>query len=509
MMKHNQMNNEMQQTRNIKDVFTENEHHVLNLKTHRMKSSIAPTCETEKGRAIERNSTPNIFLAQNKGKGPPGRQRSPVEAKPNRFRKPVRFDQTNDIISDPYSLPSNFGLRNSHPNDFEIATDKKNDDYKFYKFNFFQLLNSITMKKQLFILILAVFASVTVAFGQKAVHNSSPFIPATPCMTDDALHPIAGKKYNYQAVVNPTGGNFTWWATQDKDFITNQTTNNLSTKLAVGPTSPILAAGASYGNTTTTDNVDITWSSALLSTTSYKGAVAGKNPTFVVVQYDAPAAGCANNLKVWELDPKNGFTVDILNLNNTSFAPAAYGAKESQCIDKVSKAQYSGGNILYEFGKNILYYEVIAANFSESWKPTIAVTLPSTSQTYILEWTYDKNFATATWNTYTPGTTIFETDATDTSNGVSVYLRMTITNNQFENNATAHPTGSDVTLALDGQNKENQWDIKNSDCTDPNAADTDDKAIQTLMPRPEVKEGTSSTQATNKTMIPSSPAIVP
>ena len=506
-MKHNQMKNETQQPKNIKDVYTENEHQFFNTNTHRMNSSIAPTGETGKRRAIELNSTPNIFLAQNKGKGPPGRQRSPVVIKPNRFHKPVRFDKTNDIISDPHSLTSNFGLRSFHPNSFETITDKKNDDYKFYKFNFSQLLNSIFMKKQFLFLILAVFASVTVAFGQKAVHNSSPFIPATPCANDDALHPIAGKKYNYQAVVNPTGGNFTWWATKDDKFITNQTTNNSSTKFAVGPTDPILAAGASYGNTTTTDNVDITWSSSVLANTGYKGA-GGKTPTFVVVQYDAPAAGCANNLKVWELEPKNGFTVDILNLNSTTFAPAAYGAKESQCIDKVSKATYNAGNIDYEYGQNILYYEVIAANFSESWKPKIAVTLPGAPQTYKLEWTYDKNFATATWNTYTDGTTIFETDATDTSNGVSVYLKMTITNNQFEDNATAHVAGADVVLALDGQNKENQWDVKNSDCTDPNAADTDDKATQTLLPRPEVKEGTTSGQATNKTMVPS-PTTVP
>ena len=147
------MKNKTQQPKNIKDVYTEKEHHVLNTKTHRMNSSIALTCETGKGRAIEHTDNLNIFLAQNKGKGPPGRQRSPVGIKPNRFHKPVRFDQTNDIISDPHSLPSNFGLRSFHPNDFETITDKKQNDYKFYKFNFSQLLNSIFMKKQFLFLI--------------------------------------------------------------------------------------------------------------------------------------------------------------------------------------------------------------------------------------------------------------------------------------------------------------------------------------------------------------------
>ena len=124
-MKHNEMKSKTQHAKSIKDVYPENYHLNFNTNTHRMRSSIGPTCESGKGRAIERNSTPNIFLVQNKGKGPPGRQRSPGDVKPNRFRKPVRFDQTNDINSDPHSLTSTFGLRNFHPNCFETTTNKK------------------------------------------------------------------------------------------------------------------------------------------------------------------------------------------------------------------------------------------------------------------------------------------------------------------------------------------------------------------------------------------------
>ena len=49
----------------------------FNPKTNRMKSSIASKGDEGKREAIERMKNLNIFLIQNKGKGPPGRSRSP------------------------------------------------------------------------------------------------------------------------------------------------------------------------------------------------------------------------------------------------------------------------------------------------------------------------------------------------------------------------------------------------------------------------------------------------
>ena len=429
-------------------------------------------------------------------KGPPGRPRSPglfPEHPPAR----LSWSDGPDGGATPYRVPNPVG--GNTPRNAEIQTFKSN------KFNYYSQSNFTIMKKQILFLamfLLAVFAGINKSFGQ-AQPGSIPFIPATPCMQDDALHPIAGKAYDYTAVVNPTGGNFLWWATKNTAFVTSQTVDNSATKLDVGTGKDILAASANYGvagGMTNSSTVNITWSSALLSNTGYQNA-GGKTATFVVVKYDAPAAGCADNLKVWELDPRNGFTVDIRNIEDVTKVPLGYNVSDTQCIDKVSKATYSGGTVAYEYGTNVLYYELIAANFSEEWKPQITVTKADAVQTYVLEWTYDKTLASG-WQTYVDGTTVFTTDQTNTANGVSVYLRMTVTNNNFENNATAHPTGSDIILALDGQNKEGLWDIKNVDCTDPKAADKDDTATQTLLPRPEVKEGTVSGQATNQTMVP-------
>ncbi len=351
------------------------------------------------------------------------------------------------------------------------------------------------MKKQIFILVLTLLGiSFSSVYGQKAVKGSAP--NATAGCTDDALHPMAGKSYNYSAIVNPTGGNFIWWATKDQNFITTTggvATNNSSTKLTVG--AGLSAAGSTYGVSGVTPSVDITWSSTTLANTAYKGT-GTKTPTFVVVQYDAPSAGCSNNLKVYELDPKNGFIVDILNLNNTTKSPAAYGVNESQCIDKVSKATYNAGAMVYEYGTNIFYYEVVAANFSESWKPTLVLSGLDAVQTSLIEWTYDKTLATG-WQTYTAGSTTVETDATDTSTGVSIYVRVTVTNNNFEGKAD-----ETIVLALDGQNKDGEWDIKNSDCLNTSAADQDDKATQVLKARPEITGGTTSTIVTNVNLIP-------
>ena len=132
-MKQLDMKNQTEDPKNIKDVLTESYFLKSNANTHRMKSSIGVTRETGKGRAIERNSTPNIFLAQNKGKGPPGRQRSPVDFSPDRVQNPGG-GITNSSI---HSLPSNFGLRNFHPNDFETITSKKMMIINFTNSTFF------------------------------------------------------------------------------------------------------------------------------------------------------------------------------------------------------------------------------------------------------------------------------------------------------------------------------------------------------------------------------------
>jgi len=339
-------------------------------------------------------------------------------------------------------------------------------------------------------MIMALFAiNMSTAFGQKAVHDSDP---ETNVLTSDALHPVAGKKYNYSISI-PFGvtGNYTWWSTKDPNFISIQGANNMSTKkLTVGASNDIVAASAAYGASTATSNVDITWSSNVLLNTGYQGVSPAKIPTFVVVQFDATSGSCANNLKVYELNPKNGFMVDIRNLNNSTFAKADYDAMESQCIDKVSKASYNPAThkMEYEYGTNIFYYEVVAANFSESYKPLLMFTGLDPVQTATIEWTYNKLFTGLT--PYVSGTTTVLTDVADNSTGVSIYVKVTVVNHNYEGIADKK-----VTLSLDGQNKDGSWDIVNSTAAETSAADKNDFAVQTLKSRPGVTGTTTAATA--------------
>ena len=85
----------------------------------------------------------------------------------------------------------------------------------------------------------------------------------------------------------------------------------------------------------------------------------------MLIYYEDPT-GCSDNFKVYEIDPINGFTVDVLNLNPTTFLPDAtpYTYEPEQCSDDVRGASYSAGAMVYDYGTNYLYYEFVAANFT-------------------------------------------------------------------------------------------------------------------------------------------------
>lgn len=367
------------------------------------------------------------------------------------------------------------------------------------------------MKKQILTLalfVLAIFASDYSVLGQ-ALPGSSP--RGTSCV-DDALHPIAGKPYTYELVANPTGGDFLWWATKDPNFVVTDATtgvrtyNNDATNLLTVTDGDLIETSSNYNSAGTDNTVSITWSDAILANTEYN-----TNPTFVATLYNN--AVCADNLKVYQLDPIKAFTVDILNYDGTT--PLAYDAVDDQCIDLVSKAFFNGTAMEYEYGQNVFVYEVVAANFTGSYTPIFDLTGLASSlnaaQTYTLEWTYDQP---STWGASTVfvdyvnnPATLVETNEINTSTGVSIYVRLTVTNNNFELNATDNPTGLTFALAVDGLNSVGEYDVDNGDGTSCDqtaitAADQADTAEQTLLPRPSLIEGTTSPTTPNTELIP-------
>lgn len=370
------------------------------------------------------------------------------------------------------------------------------------------------MKKQILLLaflVLAIFSSLTDSYGQ-AIKRSDPRPLA--CQ-NDALHPIAGNPYDYTLDATPSGGIFTWWATKNPDFVTSGgtplvTTLNTGTALGISATE-LVAHSTNYGagNGTAANTVNITWSSALLAGTQYQGTpgapAPARTPTFVVAHYAAPAgSGCSDNLKVYELEPLNGFTVDILSLDPTTVAPsgtgqAVYDYDAAQCVDIVRGASYAPSGILYNYGTNVLYYEVVAANFSTQWTPHFQLGGLQGTQTADIVWSYDNTFATnVTVATgagngvhVSPSPAVVANTVTNTSLGVSIYVRVTIHNNTYETIGV-----NTINLAVAGQNNESLWDVDNNsataDCSAVTTETYEDAVDQLINPRPTVAEGTAS-----------------
>jgi len=346
------------------------------------------------------------------------------------------------------------------------------------------------MKKQIFILVLAIFASVT-AFGQMKT-GSAPQ-PLTGCTTD-ALHPLAGVPYNYAVTVAPTGGSFQWWATTDFNFISTTagvTSNNSATKLTVG--TELLSADANYGVAGgTLDNVGITWSSATL-------AAAATKPTFVAVQYNGVSPACANNLKVYQITPVNGFTVDIKNMDQAKLS-LAYAATYSFCVSNIASAIYDTGTkaIVTDYGSNDLYFEVVAANFTGGYTPYFQVTGLAAGQTVTsLNLYTDAAMATTAISTtltggaYSPAAAVtIDPTVINTTAGVSLYVKLTIANGNHEN-----LTGDAITLAVNGTNTAGEKDVVNTACN--TQTDYEDTSTQTIAARPKVTaSGTGMTFVT-------------
>lgn len=247
------------------------------------------------------------------------------------------------------------------------------------------------MKKQIFILVLAFFA-VTTAFGQLAPR------PVT-CLTSDALHPIAGTPYTYQidVPITPSPGtawtagslNYLWFVTQEKQFI-NAGVLTPTRETAAGTL--LATTDGNYNLATSTSNsISLTWKSFVYDPTK---------PIFIVINAVGNNGVCIPmNMKVFKIEPLNAFTLDIDNLTElgVQHTPAVYGDVYSQCISPIVSAVYdptgtAPGGVLYDFGQNVLLYEVVAANWSEAWKPSVQLTGIDAKETVKVEWSKDKTF---------------------------------------------------------------------------------------------------------------------
>ncbi|MFA5327285.1 MAG: hypothetical protein WC384_05800 [Prolixibacteraceae bacterium] len=379
-------------------------------------------------------------------------------------------------------------------------------EYQFYhknqNSNFYRHLIFKIMKKQILFLaffILAILASTTNSFGQlnPSTWGTLP-IPLVNCL-GDAQHPKAGNSYTYtlsETGTNATATDFRFWATKDPNFIsTIPTVTNQADSLKKVP-GELLDYSANYQTGGLTPSVDITWSPEILSGTAYQDPTQAptKTPTFVV---GWATDGCTDNIKVWEIDPSPSFTVDITNI--AANAALAYATTTTQCVDLTRAAKYNTTSfgIDYNYGADTLYYEVIASNFVTSWTPTFFLTgLDGTIQEAEIGWA--SSYANARAGTLiesgdiTSGTlagTTALTSSVPTTNGVSLIVRVVITNHNYE--TLAQET---IALSVAGEDADGFDIIDDAACTVPADAATaavDDVATRTIDPRPTIIEGTT------------------
>ena len=203
----------------------------------------------------------------------------------------------------------------------------------------------------------------------------------------------------------------------------------------------------------------------------------------MVLEYKGPT--CSNNMKVYQIIPKNAFTVDILNIKSNGLTPLAYGTTDTQCYADIASAKFVAPNMVYDYGVNKMYFEVVAANFTGSFTPSFKLSGLKTGQAALVEWTVDKTFASgltalgsaqnaATGTPLNFAGTAVNTTVANTTAGVSIYVRVTISNGLYEG-----LSDDNITMAVEAVNAVGESDIDNATCAAP-ASTFEDTATQTL-----------------------------
>mgnify|MGYP000008810747 CR=1 FL=1 len=376
------------------------------------------------------------------------------------------------------------------------------------------------MKKQILILILfvaAIVAGTSNAFGQN-LPASTTDVPWLNCTSTDLqpLHPMPGIPYTY-SMDGTTGEEdvavWTWFATKDSTFIEGagiDTANMLYERVG-----ELLQVSDNYGVIGSAyDTVQITWSSQILSETVYQG---GPGDATFVVGY-AEGVNCADNIQVYEINPRPAFTLDIANVDPLTNTSLDYGIDTAQCVDDVQSAIYnSADDSLYvDYGADTLYFEIGAANFVESWNPRVWLDATSLNGSQTAEILIAESQALAEAGTPVTGTTEVPISVTDTINfadvyltaanpadittGVSVWVRVIITNHTYESLAS-----NDFVIHADGVDASGQWDMEDDDCdpaTATNEPDGVDDATHTIRPRPTITDTTDDTLPDPDTFVP-------
>lgn len=310
------------------------------------------------------------------------------------------------------------------------------------------------MKKQILILVLALFAGMNLVHSQvldldpdALTQAPSYCVPAIPVSAScvpavGPNNPIPGQQYTYTVTLGNVGNAATihWFATTDPDFLgASGLTNNIET---VG-NGIIMAAGTTYNDPdNNTASVVITWDAFPATTDVF------------LVTYVTNDAGCADNIKVYKIEPTHLFTLDIARITNDGTG----AADQDHCMSPVVSASYNADTVEMDFGVNYLYYVVNAANWANSWMPSFELDAIGTlSTTFAVDWAYpNQSHGTgAIWHNttvagdiYTSVDAVFPATSGATSvgeDGECIIVRVTVDHNQNQGIANMN-----VTLAVNG-----------------------------------------------------------
>ena len=367
------------------------------------------------------------------------------------------------------------------------------------------------MKKQ--ILFLAFFTLALIFAGTNSVFGQllpSPYTPASVPITlvncvGSPQQPKAGVPYTYEldnTTADATG--FRFWATKNPNFISGTpTVTNQTDSLKRNYSTELYGYSANYLTQSSTNSVSITWGPDILSRTNYQqgdigaGTLATPTSTFVV----GWAENCADNIKIWEIDPRPSFTVDIKIIDDATKLPLAYNTTDNElCIDEVRAAKYNPTTyeVDYNFGWDTLYYEVIASNFVTSWVPTFFLTGLGDDAVQDATINWASSWANARTGVFIEGgditggsitgTTALTSVSPNTSTGVSLFVRVLIANNNYEGLAD-----QTIELSVAGEDAVGFDLTDEATCTPPAdaaTAATDDGTSRVITPRPTIVEGT-------------------
>lgn len=400
------------------------------------------------------------------------------------FTKIPAYEKGNQKIT-PEKGKTNKSL--TKQNTVHYGQNTTNKPFNFSKQSDYKLLKLTTMKKQILILFVSLFFGFMGAYGQM-VQNSAP--RPLSCTTGP-LNPVAGVPYDYSALVDPAGGNAYWFATYNNTTFMSGSALTANQELIGGD---FVSAATNYRDAATvapaTTTTNITWNSLGLAT------VTDTEPLFVVLHYTAPTTACADNLKVFRIDPVNAFLVNVLNLGST------YGTEVSSCFSDMASASYDLANscVTYNYGENTLAYEVVAANFTGGYTPSFRVDGIQAGQSVEIFYDYDNDITGAiSAGTLTADGVItlaapVSTTATNTSLGVSLYVWLVIDNGTYEG-----INDTPITFAAAGENLAGEPNVRWNDCTievditaDLADANAPDYGVHTLNARPEVITNTTN-----------------